>query len=152
MNKMKWLIAMMLVLTMALSLVACAQPQNSTGSTPNKQPSTPGSSSSSSQTQPSSTQKEEPGYVVTVVDQDGNPVAGAMVLLCDDNKCYVPVTTNENGVAEFTQKNVTGAKSKVASVPAGYTIDAPAEADAEGYVHYTEGSNTMTLTVTKTAE
>lgn len=152
MNKMKWLIALMLVLTMALTLVACTQPEQPAGSTPNKQPSTPSGSSSSSQTQPSSTQKEEPGYVVTVVDQDGNPVAGATVLLCDDNMCYAPVTTNENGVAEFSQKNIAGAKSKIAAAPAGYTVDANPNEDAEHYVHYEEGTNTMTLTVTKTAE
>lgn len=151
MNKMKWLIAMMLVLTMALGLVACAQPENPTESTPKQEPSNPGSTSSS-QTQPSSTQKEEPGYVVTVVDQDGNPVAGATVLLCDENMCYAPVKTNENGVAEFSQKDVTGAKSKISKAPEGYTIDAPEGADEEGYVHYAEDTNTMTLTVTKTAE
>lgn len=152
MNKMKWLIAIMLVFTVALSLVACSQPEQPAGSTPNNQKPSGSSSTQSTPTQTSSTQKEEPGYVVTVVDQDGNPVAGAMVLLCDDNMCYAPVTTNENGVAEFFQKNITGAKSKIASAPAGYTVDANPNEDAEHYVHYEEGTNTLTLTVTKTAE
>ncbi|MBQ2953710.1 MAG: redoxin domain-containing protein [Clostridia bacterium] len=40
-------------------------------------------------------------YVIRYADQDGNPVAGVMVQVCDAETCQV-YTTDENGVVTFT--------------------------------------------------
>lgn len=40
-------------------------------------------------------------YVVKYVDQDGNPVAGVMCQVCDEETCQV-FTSDENGVCAFT--------------------------------------------------
>lgn len=40
-------------------------------------------------------------YVVKYVDQDGNPVAGVMLQVCDEETCQV-YTSDENGVCAFT--------------------------------------------------
>lgn len=86
----------------------------------------------------------EPSHIVKVVDQDGNPVAGVYVQLCDDGSCYAPVVTDENGVAEFFKPGITGAMTKV-MMAEGYTF-------SEEYTNFAEGENTVTLTITKNAE
>ena len=43
----------------------------------------------------------EATYTVKYVDQDGNPVAGVMCQVCDEETCQV-YTSDENGVCEFT--------------------------------------------------
>lgn len=43
-------------------------------------------------------------YGIKVVDAEGNPIAGAMVSICQDKEggtCYMPVKTDENGMAYF---------------------------------------------------
>lgn len=59
-------------------------------------------------------------YTVKVVDEGGNPIAGAMVQLCLES--CIPGKTNEEGVATYT---VAEADYKVSfiSIPAGYTAD-----------------------------
>lgn len=42
----------------------------------------------------------EAAYTVKYVDQDGNPVAGVMCQVCDEETCQV-YTSDENGVCEF---------------------------------------------------
>ena len=77
------------------------------------------------------------------MDQDGNPVAGVYVQLCDDGSCYAPVQTNENGVAEFYQHGIVGAMTKVI-VADGYLF-------SNEYTYFGD-STTVTLTITKEAE
>lgn len=148
MKNMKRLIAVMMVLTLALCFVACAEPQKtpSTNGTPTTQPTT----SSTAPTTSTPTEPEEPDYIVYVVDQDGNPVIGAEVTLCDDSMC-LPGTVEDNGAEYFLFKALKGAaKAKVTDVPEGYTID-PVE-DPDGYTYFAEGETTVTLKVTKVAE
>lgn len=142
MNNMKRLIAVMMVLVIAVCFAACG------GTEPTKAPTTttPTTAPTTQPTTAPTTQptKAEPGYIVYVVDQDGLPVGGATVLLCDEGMCYAPVVTNAEGAAEFSQKNLVGAKAKIAAIT-GYTIDNP------DYTMIAEGENTVTLTVTKAA-
>lgn len=46
---------------------------------------------------------EEGRYVVTVVDENGDPVPNLTINMCNssDGVCYIPVMTNTNGVAAF---------------------------------------------------
>ena len=91
-----------------------------------------------------SVEDPEPTYIATVVDQDGNPVAGVAVQLCDDNMCYLYQLTDENGVVNFFQKIESGAKVMILTAD-GYTF-------SSDYVKYAEGENTVTLTITRNAE
>ena len=133
MKNMKRLIAVMMVLTLALCFVACTEPQTPGTSTTQK-PTDPQNNTSSS-TQPTSSSKQEdpdPTFVVTVVDQDGNPVANVAVQLCDESMCYM------------YQMTESGAKVKILAAD-GYTF-------SEDYTVFPEGQNTLTLTITKNAE
>ena len=81
-------------------------------------------------------------YTATVVDQDGNPMAGVVIQFCDDaNICKLPVTTNEEGKVTVTYAPANYHVS-VTVVPEGYT------AEADGY-HFEEGKTDITVTLTK---
>ena len=102
------------------------------------------------QTQPETTQAvvettlpvadENPVYTVKVVDNAGNPIAGAMVQICSDN-CY-PGVTNAEGVATFSVVEDTYKVSFI-SIPEGYALtgDAPE-------IYYEEGARDITITLT----
>ena len=121
MNTMKRLIAVMLILTIALCVVACTQPQDN-GSKPSN--------------------NSKPTFV-KVVDENGAPVAGIIVSLCDDNGCYDPAMTDAEGIAVFYNQGLTGAKAVVFKAN-GYEFSTE-------YTKF-EGSNTITITVTAIAD
>jgi hypothetical protein len=147
MKNMKRLIAVMMVLTLALCFVACTQPQQNPGTTTTQ---APAPTTSTTTVPSSSTVIETPDYIVYVVDQDGNPVIGAEVILCDEGSC-IPGTVEENGAEYYLFKALKGAaKAKITGVPEGYTID-PVE-DPDGYTYLAEGETTITLKATKVAE
>lgn len=85
----------------------------------------------------------EPTYVVTVVDQDGAPVAGAWVQLCLE--ACVPAMTDENGVANFFLEE-NDYKVGFTVMPAGYEYSGE-----EQEWHFAEGENTMTIVLKKSA-
>ncbi len=87
------------------------------------------------------TESQKVTYTVTVKDQDGNPVAGVRVQLCEDDLCKLPKSTNENGVAAFEEAEGVY-RAKLASLPEGYT------GDLETY-HPFDGKTELTITVTK---
>lgn len=70
-------------------------------------------------------------YLLLCVDQDGQPVPGAMLQICNDSTCEV-VTTDENGSYAFSAGSYAW-EIHVLRAPAGYTADttdvviAPAE-------------------------
>lgn len=77
-------------------------------------------------------------YTITVVDESGAPISGAMVQICLD-ACY-PGMTDANGQAKFS---VLEADYKVSflSLPAGYTYSG----DAQEF--YFEGGYELTITL-----
>lgn len=76
-------------------------------------------------------------YTVKVVDEGGNPIAGAMVQLCKET--CLPGSTNAEGVAEF---KVVEDEYKVSfmTMPAGY------EAEATEF-YFEAGSYELTITL-----
>ena len=81
-------------------------------------------------------------YTVTVVDQNGDPVEGAAVQMCDDKGCKMPAATNANGVVTFTY-DPSNYHVTIVECPAGYTAD-PEQA------FYFEGEATeLTVEITK---
>jgi hypothetical protein len=160
MKNMKRLIAVMLVLTMALCLVACGG-QNDTPTTTQK-PNSTNKPTTQPTTQPTTapTEPAKPSHTVKVVDQDGNPVSNIPIQLCDNNACYDAKPTDENGIVEFFLPGIEKAKARI--LPLGsnpiypinrqdYTIDANENADADGYILFGENTE-IVLTVTKVAE
>ena len=81
-------------------------------------------------------------YKVTVVDEAGAPIVGAMVQLCKDS--CVPAVTDANGVATFTLPE-DDYKASMLAMPAGYAY--AGEADT----FYFEGAFELTITL-KAAE
>ena len=76
-------------------------------------------------------------YTVKVVDEGGNPIAGAMVQLCLE--ACVPAITNAEGVATYklAEENY---KVSFVAMPEGYT------ADATEY-YFAAGSYELTITL-----
>ena len=81
-------------------------------------------------------------YTVTVKDQNGNPVEGAAVQMCDDKGCKMPAATNAEGVVTFTY-DPSNYHITIVECPAGYTCD-PEQS------FYFEGEATeLTVEITK---
>ena len=75
-------------------------------------------------------------YTVTVVDEGGNPIVGAMVQLCKDS--CVPAVTDANGVATFNLPE-DDYKASMLAMPAGY------EYAGEADTFYFEGAFDLTI-------
>ncbi len=126
---------LLMLLCLILSLCACGQ------ETPAEESQ---STNPSVDTTPSETPSEPADdgkmtYTVTVVDQDGNPIPGAMVQLCMET-CY-PGVANDQGVATF---HVVAADYKVSflKLPSGFTYSTE-----EQDFYFTEGSTDLTITL-----
>lgn len=140
MNILKRIAAAALVLCMVLSLCACGSSNDSAETTGAAPVVTEAVTEAVKETKaPEETEAAQDGYQVTVVDEAGNPIAGAMVQLCMDT-CF-PGMTNESGVAAF---NVEEADYKVSFLvlPAGYTYSTE-----EQEFHFANGSKEMTITL-----
>ena len=80
-------------------------------------------------------------YVLKCVDQDGNPVPGVMLQICDDSTCMV-YTSDENGLYTFTGAAYAW-EIHILRAPTGYTADT-----AEAVVAPAAGGE-ITLTLTR---
>ena len=94
-------------------------------------------------------------YTITVVDNGGNPVSGVTVFICQDTEggvCYMPVKTDENGVAAFSKDVVPVQDNMKVRVLVADGYDLPL--DENGDIAYTiipNGATEMTLTLYKKA-
>lgn len=78
-------------------------------------------------------------YTVTVVDGDGNPLAGAAVQLCVGDLCKLPQFTDASGVALFEDFD-----------PADYTVKVTLSGyTGEDSYHFAEGATELTVTLTQ---
>ena len=85
---------------------------------------------------------EEAPYVIKVVDQDGNPVAGVKVQMCDDSGlCLIPTATNDEGIATYKYQEG-NFHVLLNTLVDGYTVD-----DMSTY-YYFEGRE-VTIEITK---
>ena len=83
-------------------------------------------------------------YKVVVKDEQGNPIAGAMVQLCEGSTCQ-PKATDANGVAEYATKEA-DYEVKFMRMPTGYTYST-----SEEVFTFAEGSYELTIVLRKTA-
>lgn len=141
MNMKKFVLVCVLVLSMLLCLCACGEGEEKTTTDPvNTTAPTEAPTDAPTEAPTDPTEPEnKPSYSVTVVDESGNPVAGAIVQLCLE--ACVPGVTNENGVADFYLPEAEYKVSFV-NIPVGYEL-----AGEETAFYFADGENTMTITL-----
>ena len=128
---MKKLIAAMLLVSLVFCLCACGQTQE------NNETEAP------EVTIPQETEPQATGvtYTIRVVDEGGNPVAGAMVQLCSD--MCLPKITDAEGLAVFeNQEEKDNYKASVTTYPTGYE-----QLGEETEFYYGTGNYEVTITV-----
>lgn len=123
-------LALVLVLCLAVSLCACGEGE------PIPQEGTDAVTTTDVQTT-TTTKAEETTFRVKVVDQNGDPVPGAMIQICKDT--CIPKMSDENGVAAFPIEITDGYKLSVLSCPTGFTYTGEAE------VYLESGSTEITV-------
>ena len=127
--------ALLLALTLALCLCACGS--NATDE--------PTKATQATQAAPKETtgpvdpvDEGKAAYTVKVVDEGGNPIAGAMVQLCKES--CLPGATNAEGVATFNVVEDPEYKVSFMAVPEGYD-------GAEEAYYFADGSYELTITL-----
>lgn len=140
---MKRLIAMVLALCLALCLCACGDQNDNKAN----DEATEATDANVTVTEaPTDTQEEDnqPAgivYTVTVVDEGGNPVIGAMVQLCQGELCQMPVATDDNGVAVISVFEEGEYEAKLMTMPEGYDYT------TEDHVFYFGSGYELTITL-----
>jgi protocatechuate 3,4-dioxygenase beta subunit len=79
-------------------------------------------------------------FIIKVVDQDGNPVAGVVVQVCNDSTCVPMGSTDANGEAKRPSMNGSYA-AKITELPDGYSVE-----DIDAYYDLVDGKVTITIT------
>lgn len=123
-------LAIVLTVCAVLCLCACNDTQK---------PTEPQNETQKPTNAPVETGNPNPTYTVKVVDEQGNPIAGAMVQLCLE-ACY-PHKTDASGIAQYV---VAEADYKVSflKMPDGYTYSS----DIQEF-HFEDGSYELTITL-----
>jgi hypothetical protein len=130
---MKKLLAMLLAVAMLLCLAACGEeptPTNPTESPKDTQPTVPST--------PAATEPIDDGkltYTVTITDENGKGLPGAVLQLCVETNCY-PCVGSADGVATIDLEEAEYKVSFIA-VPAGYV--------AEDAYYFESGATEMTI-------
>ena len=142
----KRIITLMMMLCMIFSLCACGNNSGDVEGNKSKESQTSqteeGKDENSEGTEDTSEDTGKVEYKVILVDQDGNPVGGAMVQICKE--ACVPSKTGEDGVAVFSLEETDGYKASIMSLPKGYVYEGAKEIYFEGDV------KEVTFTVTNT--
>ena len=116
---MKKLIAMLLVLVIGVSLIACGNTQAETPKNEETQAPTANQTEAPEVTD-APTENSNPVYTVKIVDEAGNPVVGAMVQICQGETCMPGPLTGADGTVTFQVAEANYKVSFLGSVPAGY--------------------------------
>lgn len=135
MNTMKRFFVMALALCMMLSLCACA----GSGEDETTAGTTAATTVPTTEATAAPTEDGLVAYTVYVVDEGGNPIAGAMVQMCKDT-CY-PNITDASGAAKFSLAE-DEYKVSFLSLPAGYTYTT----DAQEF-YFEDGAAEITITL-----
>lgn len=143
MKSFKKLFATILIAGMLASLCACGNGNTGDTGSENNKPSSEVESNVGSEKDTTDNSKDDGKvtYTVKVVDESGNPIAGALVQMCSDT-CF-PSATDANGVATFKLED---AEYKVSflTLPAGYT-----HAGSEENYYFDGDATDLTITLKK---
>lgn len=126
MKNFKVLLSLLLALAMVFSFCACGADSNENETTEITTAATEESTEATTEEQVQETQDDgKNAYLVHVVDEEGNPIAGAMVQICEGTACN-PGVTNAEGTAVI--RAVEGNyEAKMLSMPEGYTYSTEQE-------------------------
>ncbi len=139
MTQFKRIFAVILMLCMVFGLCACGG--NGEDNTTEAVPDTTEAETTTEAEEQSTVDDGKVAYQVKVVDEAGNPIAGALVQMCKDT-CF-PSSTNESGIAEFSLPEA-DYKVSFLFLPAGYTYS------SEAQEFYFDGDTTeLTITLKK---
>lgn len=89
----------------------------------------------------SNVQEGKAAYQVTVLFPDGTPVAGAYVMICNQDLVYSPAKTDENGVVSFQLPRQDGYGAKLCVKVDGYIL--------EDWVYFHSGATELTIYLQK---
>lgn len=130
---------LVLVLCLALSLCACGGSE----APATEAPATEAPATEAPVTEAPETEAAVPDgmvkYTIAVVDEGGNPIAGAMVQMCKDS--CIPGATDASGVATFTMPE-DDYKVSFLTMPAGFEL-----VDETSEFYFESGSTEMTITL-----
>lgn len=134
----KRLVTAVLMLCLALSLVACGGNAGDTEKNNTENTQQDDAQANKDTEKESESENVDDGkieYKVTLLDANGNPVAGQMIQVCDESNCFAPAATDANGVATFrlVESNEYHAKLLTAA--------------DDAYVYFEEGKTELTLTM-----
>ena len=138
---MKKLTTLLLVLTIALCLAACGEDPTTPATTTTQ----PAPTTTVAPTPTATVDNTVYNYKIRVVDQDGNPIAGAYVIFCLEQCNFYQ--TNEEGWALIEAEITEGYQAHIMSLPTdyeGYTF-------SEEYTNFEPGQTEMILVATKPA-
>ena len=136
---MKKIALILAILLLTLALTACGNDPQPTDPTIQTNAPTEPQTPTNAPTQPDG----KVTYTVTVLDQNGNPVAGVKLQFCDDESCRLPVTTKEDGKTS-QRYNEGNYHITLTAIPDGYT--------AEQTEFYFDGATELTVTLTAAAQ
>ena len=129
------LVAVLLATALLLAGCPAETPAGGTSSTVTTADNKPGSTATTT----GSSQSSKLTYTVTVLDADGNPIAGVEVQICDGDRCLLPNVTGEDGTVSF--KTTSGNfKAQIKDAPEGYTYEAE--------YPFPAGETSLTITLT----
>lgn len=117
----KRFLALVLALMLVLGLCACGEtpveePEESTPAA-QEQPEAPTEAQTEAPTELANT---NPVYTVKIVDEGGNPIAGAMVQICQGETCMPGPVSGADGTVTFQVAEADYKVSFLGGVPAGY--------------------------------
>lgn len=142
MKKISYLLLSVMIIVSAIGLCACGGSEDkSTEKETTTKNEVPTTTVSNNEDESSSEDNGKVTYKVTVVDDAGNAVVGAMVQCCKDS--CVPGVTNDSGVAEFVLVE-DDYDVKFAVFPEGYEY----MSDEEVF-NFEDGKTELTITIKK---
>ncbi len=150
MNKFMKFLALVLVMGTLLAFAACTPNDTTTTTAPNgtttKPDATTTAPNATTTAAPTTTVAPKPiTYRIRVVDEEGNPVKGAMVQLClGEETCFTPVRTDEDGWAGYTNPVRDGYCTKITMAPTDFEVPEGKKVD-DSYHYFESGVTEITL-------
>jgi hypothetical protein len=140
MKKFRKILAVVITIMLMVAVSACGSDspdQNTPNPTQNTITEATTQEKENENTTEPTTTAPDPDYVITVVDENGNPISGVLLQMCLET--CVPGKTNEDGVAEFYLDE---ADYKVSLLNMPYGFDYSTD-ETEWY--FGSGEKTMTI-------